>query len=148
MSSASAFKQAAQAEDYAVSESKGLLQNQPDSSSVAHPPIVFGTVHSEEEAPMPELLKRPADLKEVPAAYDQWPGESIKVACPHCGVWMTTSIEAETGASTHITAQTAMTELACTTRASHVGKEWVAAPCVECTLSTSRKDILCPYKEA
>ncbi|GFH17377.1 hypothetical protein HaLaN_14003 [Haematococcus lacustris] len=46
---------------------------------------------------MPELLKRPADLKEVPAAYDQWPGESIKVACPHCGVWMTTSIEAETG---------------------------------------------------
>ncbi|KAJ9530709.1 hypothetical protein QJQ45_014876 [Haematococcus lacustris] len=109
MSSASAFKQAAQTEDYAVSESKSLLQNQPDSSSVAHPPIVFGTVHSEEviqayddselpcwEAPMPELLKRPADLKEVPAAYDQWPGESIKVACPHCGVWMTTSIEAET----------------------------------------------------
>ncbi|KAJ9530856.1 hypothetical protein QJQ45_028822, partial [Haematococcus lacustris] len=73
MSSASALKQAAQAEDYAVSESRSLLQNQPDSSSVAHPPIVFGTVHSEE-------VIQAYDDSELP-----------------CWVWMTTSIEAETG---------------------------------------------------
>ncbi len=67
----------------------------------AQPPLSFGKLDNPTEAPgLEEMHKRPDDLQPVPASPDHWPPDPIKVACPACGLYMTTMIEPETGART------------------------------------------------
>ncbi len=64
-------------------------------------PLQFGVpdAAAATEAPQVEqMTKRPANLQPVPASYELWPSGPIFIACPTCGVYASTTLEAETGA--------------------------------------------------
>lgn len=83
-------------------------------------PLSFGRfdANPHDAPPQEECNRRPTDLSEVPASQDHWPRDSLKIACPHCGLYTNTLIEAETGTD----CETHCTTKACTTACTRQGE--------------------------
>ena len=101
MPAAPAASPFAPASDVVYSESARLL----DSSAKEPATLVFASPSPETRhaltPPMAQITTaspiKPADIGDAPSNVDEWPKDRLRIPCTHCGHYVETSVNEETG---------------------------------------------------